>query len=446
MSRGSATLEAGNLEAAQLEAIQLESFASEPELPLDYNTAFSDALKGLRSEGRYRVFTELERPADRFPVALWHAADGLREVVIWCSNDYLNMGHHPAVRQAMRDAIDGGATGAGGTRNIGGTHHEHVRLERRLAELHEKDAALTFTSGWVANLTALTTLGRVLKDAVILSDADNHNSMIEGIRRSGAERIVFKHNDLSDLEPHLMALPLQRPKIIAFESLYSMDGDIAPIGAICDLAKRFNAFTYLDEVHAVGLYGPTGGGQAQAQGVAHRVDVIQGTLGKAFGLQGGYVAGRREVIDAIRSLGAGFIFSTALPPVIAAGARASVEHLLVSHRERDLQQAHAGLLKRRLLEAGLPVLASPSHIVPVMVGEAGLCKRISDHLLERHSVYVQPINYPTVPRGTERLRFTPGPKHTPEMIENLVAALLETWTHFGLYANVEEVLESRQSY
>jgi 5-aminolevulinate synthase len=398
----------------------------------DYTAAFSYALEGLRAEGRYRVFTELERPAERFPRALWHSEDGVREVVIWCSNDYLNMGHHPVVLTAMREAIDSGATGAGGTRNIGGNHHEHVQLETLLAELHGKEAALSFTSGWVANLTALTTLGRVLPDAVILSDSENHNSMIEGIKRSGAQRVIFKHNDLADLERHLAALPLSRAKIIAFESLYSMDGDIAPIGAICDLAARYNAFTYLDEVHAVGMYGARGGGQAQAQGVEDRVDLIQGTLGKAFGLQGGYVAAKREIVDGIRSLGAGFIFSTAMPPVIAAGARASIQHLLRSSVERDLQQAHAAQLKSLLLEAGLPVMPSPSHIVPVMVGDAALCKRISDTLLEAHGVYVQPINYPTVARGTERLRFTPGPKHTPDMLRELVNSLLEVWTRFGL--------------
>jgi 5-aminolevulinate synthase len=424
-----ATLETTIDTSTSLETDLLET-ALEPRT--DYTAAFSYALEGLRAEGRYRVFTELERPAERFPVALWHSPNGVREVVIWCSNDYLNMGHHPVVLEAMHNAIEGGATGAGGTRNIGGNHHEHVCLETLLAELHGKDAALSFTSGWVANLTALTTLGRVLPDAVILSDSENHNSMIEGIKRSGADRIIFKHNDLADLERHLRALPRARAKIIAFESLYSMDGDVAPIGAICDLAEQYNAFTYLDEVHAVGMYGARGGGQAQAQGVEGRVDIIQGTLGKAFGLQGGYIAGKREIIDGIRSLGAGFIFSTAMPPVIAAGARASIHHLMHSSHERERQQRHAALLKQRLLEAGLPVMPSPSHIVPVMVGDAALCKHISDTLLEDHGVYVQPINYPTVARGTERLRFTPGPKHTPDMIEGLVAALLEVWTRFGL--------------
>jgi 5-aminolevulinate synthase len=406
--------------------------ASTLEPRVNYDAFFSHTLDNLRAEGRYRVFTELERPVERFPVALWHAAQGVREVVIWCSNDYLNMGHHPVVLEAMRHAISSGATGAGGTRNIGGNHHEHVRLETLLATLHGKDAALSFTSGWVANLTALSTLGRVLPNALILSDAENHNSMIEGIKRSGAERIVFKHNDLDDLERHLGAQPYARAKVIAFESLYSMDGDVAPIASICDLADRYNAMTYLDEVHAVGMYGARGGGQAQAQGVEDRVDIIQGTLGKAFGLQGGYIAGSHAVIDGIRSLGAGFIFSTAMPPVIAAGARASIEHLMTSSVERETQQRHAAQLKARLLEAKLPVMPSPSHIVPIMVGDAALCKRISDELLETHGIYVQPINYPTVPRGTERLRFTPGPKHTPQMLEALVTALKTVWAKFGL--------------
>jgi 5-aminolevulinate synthase len=406
--------------------------AVEIETAPDYNAAFSDALEGLRAEGRYRVFTEMERPVERFPHALWHSADGVKDVVIWCSNDYLNMGHHAVVRAAMHAALDAGATGAGGTRNIGGNHHQHVQLEGLLAKLHNKEAALAFTSGWVANLTALGTLGRVLPNAVILSDADNHNSMIEGIKRSGARCIVFKHNDLHDLERHLETLPKSQAKIIAFESLYSMDGDIAPIGAICDLAARYGAMTYLDEVHAVGLYGEHGGGQAEAQDVGDRVDVIQGTLGKAFGLQGGYVAGRAEVIDAIRSLGAGFIFSTAMPPVIAAGARASVTHLMNSRVEREAHQNAVSSLKSLMSKAGLPLMDSVSHIVPLMIGDAALCKRISDHLLEHHGVYVQPINYPTVPRGTERLRFTPGPKHSLELQEALVKALCETWDAFGL--------------
>jgi 5-aminolevulinate synthase len=418
------------LENLVLEPESLETATLEPRT--DYAQAFAGALEDLRAEGRYRVFTELERPSDTYPVARWHSPDGVREVVVWCSNDYLNMAHHSVVLNAMHAAIDAGATGAGGTRNIGGNHHAHIQLELLLAELHGKAAALSFTSGWVANLTALSVLGRVLPDMVILSDRDNHNSMIEGIRRSGAQRIIWAHNDPQDLERHLKALPKSRAKIIAFESLYSMDGSVAPIADICDLAERYGALTYLDEVHAVGMYGASGAGQAEAQGVAARVDIIQGTLGKAFGLQGGYIAASRDLVDTVRSFGPGFIFSTAMPPVIAAGARASIEHLMHSSLERTLQQRHAALLKAKLLEAGLPVMASDSHIVPVMVGDAVLCKQISDELLETHGVYVQPINYPTVPRGTERLRFTPGPKHTPELIEALVNALSTVWTKFGL--------------
>ncbi len=399
---------------------------------LDYCAAFTKTLQGLHQEGRYRVFTELERPADRFPTALWHSSSGVREVTIWCSNDYLNMGHHPKVLKAMQQAITDGATGAGGTRNIGGNHHYHVQLEQLLATLHHKEAALSFTSGWVANLTALTVIGQVLPNAIILSDAENHNSMIEGIKRSGAKRLIFKHNDLFDLEQHLQSIPFDQPKMIAFESLYSMDGDIAPIAAICDLAQKYNALTYLDEVHAVGLYGAHGGGQAQAQGVEDRVDLIQGTLGKAFGLQGGYIAGKAIMIDAIRSLGAGFIFSTAMPPIIAAGALASIQHLMHSSYERTLQQHQARYLKQLLLEANLPVMPSPSHIVPVLVGHAAVCKKISDALLEQHGIYVQPINYPTVAKGTERLRFTPSPKHSTAQLQALVIALRQVWQQFGL--------------
>jgi 5-aminolevulinate synthase len=410
---------------------RIESHAS-----TDYSSIFQASIETLKLEGRYRVFNELERPAGKFPYALWHGPDGVRNVIMWCSNDYLNMGHHPLVLEAMHNAITSGATGAGGTRNIAGTHHEHVLLENVLAELHGKESALTFTSGWVANQTALSTLGRTLPNCVILSDVGNHNSMIEGIRHSGARKIIFAHNDLHDLEQNLSRLPTNQAKIIAFESVYSMDGSVADIGAICDLAVKYGAFTYLDEVHAVGMYGARGGGQAQAQGVEARVDLIQGTLGKAFGLFGGYIAGSNAVVDCVRSLGAGFIFSTALPPVIAAGVRASITHLMDSTLERDLQKTSVRNLKQALLEAGLPIIEPesfcPSHIVPVMVGDASLCKQISDRLLEVHGVYVQPINYPTVARGTERLRFTPGPKHTLEMTQDLIAALLEVWDFFGL--------------
>jgi 5-aminolevulinate synthase len=409
---------------------------TESQASTDYSSVFQASLETLKLEGRYRVFNELERPAGTFPHALWHGPDGVRNVTIWCSNDYLNMGHHPVVLEAMHNAILVGATGAGGTRNIAGTHHEHVLLENVLAELHGKESALTFTSGWVANQTALSTLGRTLPNCVILSDSENHNSMIEGIRHSGARKIIFAHNDLRDLEQKLSSLPTDQAKIIAFESVYSMDGSVADIGAICDLAAKYGAFTYLDEVHAVGMYGARGGGQAQAQGVEARVDLIQGTLGKAFGLFGGYIAGSRAMVDCVRSLGAGFIFSTALPPVIAAGVRASVTHLMDSNLERDLQKDSVRNLKHALLEVGLPIIEPESfcssHIVPVMVGDAGLCKQISDRLLEVHGVYVQPINYPTVARGTERLRFTPGPKHTLAMTRDLIKALLEVWNFFGL--------------
>ena len=408
----------------------------ESQASTDYSSVFQSSLESLKLEGRYRVFNELERPAGKFPRALWHGPDGVRDVIMWCSNDYLNMGHHPVVLEVMHNAISSGATGAGGTRNIAGTHHEHVLLEETLAVLHGKQAALTFTSGWVANQTALSTLGRTLPNCIILSDSENHNSMIEGIRHSGAQKIIFAHNDLRDLEQKLSSLPREQAKIIAFESVYSMDGSVADIGAICDLAAQYGAFTYLDEVHAVGMYGARGGGQAQQQGVEDRVDLIQGTLGKAFGLFGGYIAGSRAMVDCVRSLGAGFIFSTALPPVIAAGVRASINHLMESNLERDLQKTSVVNLKHSLLKARLPIIEPESfcssHIVPVMVGDAGLCKQISDRLLEVHGVYVQPINYPTVARGTERLRFTPGPKHTLEMTQDLVTALLEVWVHFGL--------------
>ncbi len=408
----------------------------ESQVSTDYSSVFQTSLETLKLEGRYRVFNELERPAGRFPRALWHGPDGVRDVIMWCSNDYLNMGHHPVVLEVMHNAISSGATGAGGTRNIAGTHHEHVLLEETLAVLHGKQAALTFTSGWVANQTALSTLGRTLPNCIILSDSENHNSMIEGIRHSGAQKIIFAHNDLRDLEQKLSSLPREQAKIIAFESVYSMDGSVADIGAICDLAAQYGAFTYLDEVHAVGMYGARGGGQAQEQGVEDRVDLIQGTLGKAFGLFGGYIAGSRAMVDCVRSLGAGFIFSTALPPVIAAGVRASITHLMESNLERDLQKNSVRNLKHALLEARLPIIEPESfcssHIVPVMVGDAALCKQISDRLLEVHGVYVQPINYPTVARGTERLRFTPGPKHTLEMTQDLITALLEVWAHFGL--------------
>jgi 5-aminolevulinate synthase len=413
-------------------AIVTSVLKSKVERAPSFEDAFAAKLNGLRSEGRYRVFVELERPADRFPYAVWHAPDGPRDVVMWCSNDYLNMAHDAAVAATMIDAVKQGATGAGGTRNIGGTHHEHVELERVLAQWHGKEAALTFTSGWVANLTALSVLGSILPNAVVLSDADNHNSMIEGIRRGTAPCVVFRHNDVADLATKLAALPTAQPKIIALESLYSMDGSVAPLAAICDVAERFGAFTYLDEVHAVGLYGVRGAGQAELQCVSHRIDLIQGTLGKAVGLQGGYIAGRQAVVDGVRSLGGGFIFSTAMPPMIAAGARVSIEKLIRAKAQRNAQQQHVRLLQQGLRRLRLPMLESPSHIVPVVVGDAARCKQASDLLLQRFGIYVQPINYPTVARGTERLRFTPGPKHTPEHIHHLVDALDQVWTELDL--------------
>jgi 5-aminolevulinate synthase len=394
---------------------------------IDYAGIFTARIDQLKHEGRYRVFAHLERPAGAFPRAIWHSPTGRREIVIWCSNDYLAMGHHPVVRQAMHEAIDAGATGAGGTRNIAGTHHAHVQLEQTLMALHGKPAALTFTSGYAANHAALAVLGSLMPDCMILSDERNHNSMIEGIRRSGATKIIFKHNDVDDLESKLRTLPIDQPRIIAFESVYSMCGSTAPVREISHLAKRYGALTYLDEVHAVGMYGERGGGIAQAQGVEDEIDVIQGTLGKAFGLAGGYIAGHEALVDCVRSFGSGFIFSTALPPVIAAGARASILHLMRSDAERQLQQRHAGLLKSALCEAGLPVMPSPSHIVPVMIGDAAKAKALTDRLLHEHGQYCQPINYPTVPRGAERIRLTPGPLHTPELIHTFVEALCSVW-------------------
>ncbi|MEN9559090.1 MAG: 5-aminolevulinate synthase [Pseudomonadota bacterium] len=401
---------------------------------MNYSEIFQNQLTALRTEGRYRQFAELERPLGMYPRARWFQTPDAepKEVVIWCSNDYLSMGHHPVVLTALHQAVDTGATGAGGTRNIAGTHHAHVQLEQTLALLHSKEAALLFTSGYSANQTALASLGLLLEDCVILSDDSNHNSMIEGIKRSGARKIIFKHNDLADLEQHLLHLPLAQPKIIAFESVYSMSGSIAPIPKITALARKYQALTYLDEVHAVGMYGALGGGVAQEMGVADEVDIIQGTLGKAFGLSGGYISASKEIVDCVRSFGNGFIFSTSLPPMIAAAAKASVTHLMGSSSERAQQREAVRRLRAALKQAGIPNLANDSHIVPVMVGDAFLAKAASDRLLTVHGIYVQPINYPTVARGTERLRFTPGPKHTQELIDQLVTALSEIWAHLKL--------------
>jgi 5-aminolevulinate synthase len=394
---------------------------------MDYQDFFAGSIGELKAEGRYRVFADLERQVGNFPRATFHGPTGPRTVTVWCSNDYLGMGQHPVVRAAMHDALERVGTGAGGTRNIAGTCHVHVELERALAELHRTEAALTFTSGYVANQTSLATLGSRLPGCVIFSDASNHASMIEGIRHSRAERVIFRHNDPADLEAKLRQHQDAPAKLVAFESVYSMDGDIAPIGVMCDIAERYGAMTYLDEVHAVGLYGPRGAGVAERDGVGERLTVIQGTLAKAFGVVGGYIAGSAALLDFVRSHSPGFIFTTSLPPVIAAGAIASIRHLMASSEERTRHQARVAAVKARLARAGIPVLANPSHIVPVMVGDAVRAKQASDELLRRHDIYVQPINYPTVARGTERLRITPSPLHDEAEIERLAEALTDVW-------------------
>lgn len=401
---------------------------------MDYTTFFQDRIAALKSEGRYRVFAELARHAGRFPNASRFVDGEALPVTVWCSNDYLCMGQHPNVLKALHEAADECGAGAGGTRNISGTSRHHVALEAELASLHGTEAALLFTSGYTANLTALSTLGALLPDCLILSDALNHNSMIEGIRHSRAEKVVFRHNDLEHLESLLAAQPLERPKLIAFESVYSMDGDFGPIAEICDLAERYNALTYLDEVHGVGLYGHEGAGVAQRDGVMHRVDIIQGTLAKAFGVVGGYIAATPEICDAIRSYGQGFIFSSALPPAIAAAARASVSTVRHSPELREKHQERAATLKHLLREWRLPVMQSASHIVPVLVGDAARCKAATDMLLEDYGIYIQPINYPTVPRGTERLRLTPSPLHDDLQMRRLVEALASVWRRLDLKA------------
>lgn len=400
----------------------------------DYDTIFADTLTQIRAEGRYRVFTELERMAGQFPRA--RSTKTGEQVVVWCANDYLGMGQHPAVREAMKSAIDEMGAGAGGTRNISGNHHKITSLEATVAELHGKDAGLVFTSGYVANEATLSALGAMLPNCVMFSDADNHASMIHGIRQSGAEKKIFRHNDVDHLAKLLAGTDIRRPKVIAFESVYSMDGDIGKIKEICALARQYNALTYLDEVHAVGMYGPRGAGIAEREGLMDEVDIIQGTLAKAYGVIGGYIASRKVIVDAVRSIAPGFIFTTSQPPAIAAGANASIRYLMESNAERVQHQANARLLKTMLAEAGIPVLANDTHIVPVMVGNPVLCKQASDLLLEEYAMYVQPINYPTVRKGTERLRITPTPFHSVEMMEGLRDALVDIFARLGIsYCN-----------
>jgi 5-aminolevulinate synthase len=399
---------------------------------MDYEALFTSAIGGLKEEGRYRVFAELERKRGNFPQAKRHSETGIDNVTVWCSNDYLGMGQHPLVIDAMHQTLDECGAGAGGTRNISGTTHQHVLLERELADLHNKEAALLFTSGYVSNWAALGTLGEKLPNCVILSDAGNHASMIEGIRHSRAERQVFKHSDPEDLNRRLADLDPTRPKLVAFESVYSMDGDIAPIAEILDVCEAHGAMSYIDEVHAVGLYGPRGGGVAEREGLMDRITVIEGTLGKAFGVMGGYIAGSAAMCDFVRSFASGFIFTTALPPAIAAGAAASIRHLKESGAERQAHQDRVATVRARLMAMGIPMLDNPSHIIPVMVGDPHHCKMISDWLLDNHGIYVQPINYPTVPKGTERLRITPSPVHTDGDIDRLVTALSEIWSQCAL--------------
>ena len=398
----------------------------------DYNASFESAIAALKNERRYRVFADLQRKAGEFPYARWNGPSGSRDVVVWCSNDYLGMGQHPKVIEAMCAAARAMGAGAGGTRNISGTNRALVALEAELADLHGKEAALVFTSGYVSNHTGIATIARLLPDCLILSDALNHNSMIEGVRAAGCAKQIWRHNDVEHLEQLLSQAAPGRPKLIVLESVYSMDGDVAPLEAICDLAERYHAMTYLDEVHAVGMYGRRGGGVAERDGVMARFDIIEGTLAKAFGTLGGYIAGSGAVIDAVRSHAPGFIFTTALPPAIAAAATASIAHLKASGAERAGQRRAVAATKAALRNAGLPVMATETHIVPVLIGNPDLCKQASDLLLDRHGIYIQPINYPTVARGTERLRITPTPSHDARLIGQLAEAMISVWQELDL--------------
>ncbi|MCB2125342.1 MAG: 5-aminolevulinate synthase [Rhodobacteraceae bacterium] len=400
---------------------------------MDYEAQLDKALQRLHDEGRYRTFIDIERRKGKFPKAVWTRPDGTeKEITVWCGNDYLGMGQHPAVLAAMHAALDATGAGSGGTRNISGTTVYHKRLEAEIADLHRKEAALVFTSAYIANDATLSTLPKLFPGLIIYSDALNHASMIEGIKRNGGQKRIFRHNDVAHLRDLMAADDPQAPKLVAFESIYSMDGDICPMEAICDAAQEFNALTYLDEVHAVGMYGPRGAGIAEKLGLMGRIDIINATLAKAYGVMGGYIAATAKMVDAIRSYAPGFIFTTSLPPAVAAGAAASVRHVKTAQHLRDKQQEHARILKTRLRALGLPIIDHGTHIVPVHVGNPVHCKMISDMLLEHYGIYVQPINFPTVPRGTERLRFTPSPVHTPEDIDRLVRAMDKLWAHCAL--------------
>ncbi len=414
-------------------------------MPVDYDKHLDDALASLHEEGRYRVFTDLARRAGQFPRAIDYSTTPHREITVWCSNDYLGIGQNQDVMEAMKTAIDEMGTGAGGTRNISGTHHMIVELENELCDLHNKPAALVFTSGYISNEATISTLAKLLPNCLILSDELNHASMIEGVRQSGCSKLIWRHNDMAHLESLLADADPARPKLIVFESVYSMDGDVAPIEQICDLAEKYGALTYLDEVHAVGMYGERGGGIAERDNLMHRIDVIEGTLAKAFGVMGGYITGNRNLVDAIRSFAPGFIFTTSLPPAIAAGAIKSVQLVKQSNFGQDLRLRHqerAETLKDKLANAGLPVLRTQTHIVPLMVGDPLLCKAASDRLLNEHNIYIQPINYPTVPRGAERLRITPTPLHDDAMIEALVEAISEVWAHLDITRELPRVISA----